>query len=95
MTPEGESYTILFAVTSSHIFCGTYVDPSELHMSHRKCDYLSHFLWDICKPLRVTWKGLLQVSLLWSGLQKNKSRMENISSQITENYSESNLIVVF
>ena len=31
MTPEGESYTILFAVTSSYVFCGTYVNPSELY----------------------------------------------------------------
>lgn len=31
MTPEGESYTILFVVTSSHVFCGIYVNPSELY----------------------------------------------------------------
>lgn len=31
MTPEEESPTTLFVVTSSHVFCGTCINPSELH----------------------------------------------------------------
>ena len=53
MTPEGESYTILFAVTSSHVFCGTYVNPSELH---GKVSFRLVYYGVDCRKIRAEWK---------------------------------------
>lgn len=53
MTPEGENYTILFVVTSSHDFCGTFVNPSELY---RKVSFRVVYYRVDCRKIKAEGK---------------------------------------